>query len=290
MTMEDHFAGLDKLHVTIAGLGLMGGSLALALRGRCARLSGVETDSTARHYALEHGLVDDVISFQEALRSDLLVLAAPVRGILGMLEELREGNLTGPVVILDLGSTKVQVMAAMQELPAGCDPIGGHPMCGKETSGAGNADAELYRERTFILSPLSRTSPRAREVALAIVKAVGGRPMFLGAAEHDKLAAYASHAPYLAAAALVRAAESAGDERVWQVAASGFRDTTRVAASNLGMMTDILLTNSGPVLAALDDLRTAIDNLAALVQRGDSQALQSALEPIYARRSQLNFS
>jgi prephenate dehydrogenase len=268
----------------------MGGSLALALRGHCARLSGVETDMAARRYALEHGLVDDVIFFKEALKSNLLVLAAPVSGILAMLEEMREDNPPGPLVVLDLGSTKVQVMSAMHRLPAGCDPIGGHPMCGKESSGAANADANLFRERKFILSPLSRTSPRARQVALALVKAVGGEPLFLSASENDSLAAYASHAPYLAAAALVQAAEGAGDDRVWQVVASGFRDTTRLAASNLGMMTDILLTNSGPVLEALQDLRAAIDDLAVLIQKGDSQALQSALRPICARRSQLNLS
>jgi prephenate dehydrogenase len=286
--MEDHFAGIGGLHVTIAGLGLMGGSLALALRGKCGRLSGVETEAAARSYALEHGLVDEIISFKEALGCDLLVLAAPVSGILAMLNEIRMQDPPGPLVILDLGSTKVQVLAAMQRLPAGCDPIGGHPMCGKESSGAKNAEASLYRERTFILSPLTRTSPRGQALALALVEAAGGRALFLGAAEHDRLAAYASHAPYLAAAALVQTAEAAGDERIWQVAASGFRDTTRLAASNLGMMTDILLTNSGPVLEALHGLRAAIDDLAVLIQKGDIQALQSALEPIGVRRSQLN--
>lgn len=288
MTMEDHFAGFDELHVTIAGLGLMGGSLALALRGGCKRLSGVEPDGAARRYALENGLVDEVISIKEALRSDVLVLAAPVSGILSMLEAIREENLAGPLVILDLGSTKVQVLAAMQALPAGCDPIGGHPMCGKESSGAANADADLFRERTFVLTPLERTSSRGQAVALALVKAVGGRPLFLAAGEHDRLVAYASHAPYLAAAALVQAAEEVADERLWQVAASGFRDSTRLAASNLGMMSDILLTNAGPVLEAVHDMQAALNDLEVLIQRGDARALQSALEPIRQRRSQLN--
>jgi prephenate dehydrogenase len=288
LIMEAHFTGLGSLHITIAGLGLMGGSMALALRGCCKRLSGVEIDPEARSFALEHELVENVISFEEALKSDLLLLAAPVKGILAMLESIRQHNPRGPLVVMDLGSTKKKIFEAMQMLPEGCNPIGGHPMCGKETSGAENAEAGLFIERTFILSPLKRTSLRTRAMALALVKAVGGKPVFLDADEHDRLAAYASHAPYLAAAAVMQAAEAAKDERVWQVAASGFRDTTRLAASNLSMMTDILLTNPGPVLEAIGSIQIALDNLAVLIRNGDAQALQNALEPARLRRRQLS--
>lgn len=286
--MEAHFTGLGSLHISIAGLGLMGGSMALALRGCCKRLSGVEIDPDAKKFALEHELVENVISFEEALKSDLLLLAAPVKGILGMLSSIRQHNPSGPLVVMDLGSTKKQIMEAMQKLPEGCSPIGGHPMCGKETSGAENAEAGLYVERTFILTLLKRTSLRAREMALALVKAVGGKPVFLAADDHDRLAAFASHAPYLVAAALILAAEAAKDERVWQVAASGFRDTTRLAASNLEMMTDILLTNPAPVLEAIGSMQMKLDNLAVLIQNGDAQALQAALEPARLRRRQLS--
>jgi hypothetical protein len=192
-----------------------------------------------------------------------------------------------PKLILDLGSTKSDIVAAMEALPAGFDPVGGHPMCGKELSGAAAAEAGLYRGQTFILTPLARTSAGALNLAHQLVAAVGARPLAMTAARQDALVAQISHLPYVAAVALMRAAQAIGDEQVWEVAASGFRDTSRLAGSDLTMMLDILLTNREAVAKALAGYRAELERLACLVDQGEAEALRAALEPARAKRSEL---
>jgi prephenate dehydrogenase len=283
---EDGFVGLQSARVTIAGLGLMGGSLALALRGRCREVVGVDTDPATTALALDRGAVDRVAAFEAAATdTDLLVLAAPVRGILALLAQLTHCTPPRPTVVLDLGSTKSDIVAAMQTLPAGWDPVGGHPMCGKEVSGLAHAEAALFRGKLFVLSPLERSSAWAVALAEEVVAAVEARPLRLEARHHDALAASSSHLPYLIASLLVRTAESANDEAVWEMAASGFRDTSRLAASDVRMMLDILLTNRTEVLAALERYQAELETLTGLLEAGEAEALKAYLGAARERRS-----
>ena len=214
---------LAQARVGIVGLGLMGGSLALALRGHVAHLLAVEPQVVARQMALREGVVD---AAAEALTAgtpplDLLVLAAPVRVILDTLGRLPALRPAGCAVI-DLGSTKRAVVSAMSALPERFAAVGGHPMCGKETAGLASADAGLYRGQTFVLCRVPRAAPAeaAEALSLELVAAVGARPLWLDAAEHDQLVAAVSHLPaVLAALGAVRAdladfeaALAAGDE------------------------------------------------------------------------------
>jgi prephenate dehydrogenase len=221
-------------------------------------------------------------------RCNLLVLATPVRSILKLLSELPTiSNPQSLISILDLGSTKSEVVAAMEALPEEFDPIGGHPMCGREVSGLEHADGTLFHDQTFVLVPLRRTTPQALALARQVVSAVGARALELTPEQHDALTAVSSHLPYAAATALMRAALSLGDEQVWRVAASGFRDTSRLAASDLTMMVDILITNRQALLQALGRYRAELDTLASLIEAGDASALRAALAPAQARRAQL---
>jgi prephenate dehydrogenase len=284
---EPGFTNLAELRVAVAGLGLMGGSLALALRGHCRELVGVEADSAVLALALQRGVVDRPASLaQAAAVCDVMVLAAPVRGILAQLAELESCPPERRVTVLDLGSTKAEIIRAMAGLPPGYDPLGGHPMCGKEVSGLAHADTDLYRGKVFVLVPLERTSPGALALAEALVAATGARPWVLGPDQHDRLAAMSSHLPYLAAAALVGAASEAQDADLWLMAASGFRDTSRLAASDVTMMLDILLTNRAAVLEALAAYRDQIDALIGLLEVGDAEALRARLSEIQAERRQ----
>ena len=269
--MSDNDDLLRDLRVGIMGLGLMGGSLALALRGRVARLLAIESRPDARQIALRAGIVDDAIEAltPEAPPVDLLVLATPVRVILNTLAGLPAARPDG-CLVLDLGSTKRAVVAAMNSLPLRFAAVGGHPMCGRETSGLAAADAGLYRDQTFILCPTNRTTPAAEATTRALVVAVGARPLWLDAAEHDALVAAVSHLPALVSAALLRAAAG---ERQWAVSASGFRDTARLAGSEPRMMLDILLTNREPVLAALDGYMGELAAVRAALAAGDEVAL-----------------
>jgi len=287
--MDEPGFTLANARVAIVGLGLMGGSLALALRGRCREIVGADSDPAALRFALDHAIVDRAADFDSALDCDLLLLAAPVRAILAQLVSLSHSSISNQqsTIILDLGSTKNQIVAAMHSLPSHFDPVGGHPMCGKEVSGIAHAEADLYRGKTFVLTPLARTSPAALALAHELIETVGARPLLLSAERHDALAAVSSHLPYVVAAALMRAAESLDDEQIWTLAASGFRDTSRLAASDVTMMTDILLTNRTAILDALRRYRRELDTLIALMDTADPDALRAALAPAQSRRSEL---
>ena len=270
MPDESHLA---QARVGILGLGLMGGSLALALRGRVAHLLAVERQVITRQTALRLGIVDEAVEELTTATPplDLLVLAAPVRVILDTLGRLPALRPAGCAVI-DLGSTKRAVVTAMSTLPPQFAAVGGHPMCGKETAGLAAATADLYRDQTFILCPVPRPAPQpaAEAPALALVEAVGARPLWLDAAEHDRLVAAVSHLPALAAAALMR---GAANEAQWTVSASGFRDAARLAGTDPRMMLDILLTNREAVLDALHAYQADLDGLGAALAQGDEAAL-----------------
>jgi prephenate dehydrogenase len=279
---------LSDCDVSIVGLGLMGGSLALALRGACRSLTGVDTDAGASEAALARGLIDEAAPFEVAQDCDLLVLAAPVRAILAQLEQL--GSMYTPpreTVVLDLGSTKKLILEAMAELPPRFEPIGGHPMCGKEVGGLANADANLFRDKAFVLVPTGYSSVRALALAHEVINTIGAQAMTLSADQHDKLAALVSHLPYAVAVALMRTVMAQDDEQVWTLASSGFRDTSRLAASDLAMMTDILLTNRNQILDALALYRGELDSLETAIRQGDADGVRAALAPAQAQRSEL---
>ena len=278
---------LVSTRICIIGLGLMGGSLAMALRGKCSALVGIDTDPQACEFALRHAIVDQIAEMDATINCDLLVLAAPVRAILGCLQQLTKmtAGSQSAAIVIDLGSTKTEIVRAMQALPECFDPIGGHPMCGKEASGITHAEAALYSGKIFILSPLERSSPSALALAEELVAAVGAEPLLLSAEKQDVLVALVSHLPYVMACALMSAALRQEDPQVWRMAASGFRDTSRLAASDLTMMLDILLTNREAILNALQDYRSGLDELTTLIKTGDEQGLHRYLAPVVKQRA-----
>jgi prephenate dehydrogenase len=271
---------MTGIAITIVGAGLMGGSLALALRQSnrppVADLTIVERDPGTRAAVLP--LADRVTADFAAgvLAADLLILATPVRAIIALLGQLARIRPEG-CMVLDLGSTKADICRAMAGLPEGFQALGGHPMCGKETAGFASATADLYREKTFILCRQARTTPQVEAAALALLQIIGARPFFLPPEAHDTLVAGVSHLPYLVAAALMQAAFALGDERAWAVSASGFHDTTRLAGSDPRMMLDILLTNKTAVLAQLAGYQETLTAVTHLLQQQDETALAAWL-------------
>jgi prephenate dehydrogenase len=275
---EPPFA-LDRAVVGVVGLGLMGGSLALALAGKCRRRIGLDSDPEAEKAALEKTAVDEVARNLHDLveKSDLIVLAAPVRTILGLLKELAEihpsnGQLR---IVIDIGSTKTDIVHAMEGLGPLYTAIGGHPICGREMQGIGFADPLLYRDAPFVLTPVPNSSPKALAAGRSLAKALGARPVELVAAEHDNLVASTSHLPHLVAVALAQTACRLPSAAA--LVGPGFRDTTRLAASNLEMMTDILLTNRVHVLEALEEYISRLEALAQRVREGDEARLKVLL-------------
>jgi prephenate dehydrogenase len=271
--MEPDFS-LSQANLAFIGLGLMGGSLALALKGKCARLQAYDPNIAAIHLAQQRQIVDVASqNLPEALAgADVIILAAPVCAILESLKAI-DHVFPGRAMVMDLGSTKQEIVDAMLALPARFDPIGGHPMCGKETLGLENADAGLFRDAPFALTPLERTSQKAMRLAEALVAAVEARPVWLDAATHDRWTAATSHLPYLAAAALTLAVP----EESRPMVGSGFRSTTRVAATHPDMMLDVLKTNRENLLQLLNSLKTQLYQLEKWLEEGDYQGLHQAL-------------
>jgi prephenate dehydrogenase len=266
--------------VTIIGLGLMGGSLAGALRGRCRTVVGIARRTEVVERSLALGLVDRATTdISDAVRSaDVVILATPVRIILRQMADLAP-LLPEGCLLMDLGSTKRQIVAAMESLPRHVQPLGGHPMCGKEVSGIEAADPALYRGTTFILTPLERTSQAALALGQDLARAIGAQPLVLDADRQDFLVGTMSHLPYLLACALVATADAttSPDPAAWEIVAGGFRDTSRVSGSDVTMMLDILLTNATEVLRAVATFQAQLQSLADLIESGDENGLRAAL-------------
>jgi prephenate dehydrogenase len=276
--------------VTVVGLGLMGGSLAGALRTRCGEVVGVARRAETAAAALAQGLADRVTTdLAESVRAaDVVVLATPVRTIVRQIGEI--GPLLPPeCLLMDMGSTKAQIVAAMENLPPHVQPLGAHPMCGKELSGIEAADPTLYQGRTFILTPLPRTSDEALALGCALAEAAGAHSLVLDASRQDFLVATVSHLPYVLACALIATADAttSKDPAVWQIVAGGFRDTSRVAGSDVTMMTDIMLTNRDEILRALKIYEAQLDTLTQLIASGDEVEVRTALAAIRQKRKEM---
>ena len=278
---------LRESTVAIVGLGLMGGSLAGALRQQCRSVVGVARRRETVDLALERGLIDrGTVDLQEGLsEANIVVLATPVRVILRQLEEIASILAPGSL-LMDLGSTKSDIVSAMAGLPEHIQPLGGHPMCGKETSGIEAADPEIYRGATFILTPLPRTSLGALDLGRDLARAAGSHALALSAERQDFLVGTVSHLPYLMACALVSTADTltSPDPAAWKIVAGGYRDTTRIAGSDVSMMTDILLTNREAVLEAVETFQQEIGRLAALLEGAREAELRAALQAVRQER------
>jgi len=281
---------LAESRVAIVGLGLMGGSLAGALRGKCRAVIGVARRDETLAEARAHRLIDEgTTELADGVGdADIAILATPVRTIIELVRSIGP-LLPAGALLLDLGSTKTDIVSAMAELPPHIQPLGGHPMCGKELSGITAADPRLYQGKTFILTPLPRTAPDALALGKELVAAIGAQPLVLEPARHDYLVGVLSHLPYLLACALVRTADAttSADPAAWEIVATGFRDTSRVAASDVTMMTDILLTNRDAIIGALAAYRDQLDFLMELVRAGDEGRLRAVLSEIRATRKEM---
>jgi prephenate dehydrogenase len=273
---------LVECRVGIIGFGLMGGSIALALQQVCRSISGYDLDSNTIAQALERGIIHRPIDLHGD-EVDLLILAVPVSAILAWLDRV-PAIFSGEFHLLDLGSTKAQIVVHMQSLPDRISPLGGHPMCGKETSGLSAAVDDLYRGCVFALTPLARTQPSTLNIAQELTAVLHARSLLIDPQAHDQAAAAISHLPYLAAVTLMDVILNLDDDLAWMLAASGFRDTSRLAASDVTMMLDILKSNRAEVLNVLESTQLSLQQTIELIKREDWAELRAKLEAVRAKR------
>jgi len=270
----------------IVGVGLIGGSLALAARaaGLIGEVVGLGRSEANLAVARARGIVDRTVRDPAALGPvDLVVLAVPVRSTAAMaqtlLPHLRPGTL-----ITDVGSVKGEVVAQCEAvLPADRPFVGGHPIAGSERAGAGAADAALFRGAPCILTPSPRTDAAALARVHALWEGVGARVHTMTPAAHDRALAWVSHLPHVVAYSLVGAL-ARRDGGLTAFAGGSWRDATRVAASPAELWRDILLANAEAVLAATDAFSAELARLRAAVAAGDAAALQALLEAAVAAR------
>ena len=263
--------------LAIVGTGLIGGSFALALKqaGAVRRVLGVGRNPARLTIARELELIDGVADYAQAGQADCILLALPVGETESVLRQLAP-HLKPGAIITDAGSTKRNVVeaarAALGERFA--DFVPGHPIAGSEQSGPGAARADLFQGKRVLLTPLAETRPDAYETVKALWLATGAQVETLDAAQHDRVFAAVSHLPHLAAFALVdELAQREDGDTFFRLAASGFRDFTRIAGSSPEMWRDIALANRQALLTELDAYLAALQTLRAAVAAEDAATL-----------------
>ncbi|HVL99355.1 MAG TPA: prephenate dehydrogenase [Egibacteraceae bacterium] len=280
--------------VAIVGTGLIGASLGLAL-GRLAEVEeivGYDRDPGQLAEAARRGAITRpaVSAADAAAGADLVVLAVPVSAVPAVAAEIGPALRPG-AILTDVASVKARVVEALQAAaPGGVHVIGGHPMAGSAETGAAHAFADLFVGATYLLTPTTHTEPEAYRLVHGLVTRLGARVLAVSPQRHDLLVAVTSHLPQLAATTLMNlAAERARGEHagLLLLAAGGFRDATRVAASNPELWLDICAENRDAIVAVLDDYRERIGALRSVLAVADEEGLRRALSDARAARRAL---
>ncbi|MGB7874764.1 MAG: prephenate dehydrogenase/arogenate dehydrogenase family protein, partial [Anaerolineales bacterium] len=254
------------------------------LKGRCRRLSAYDRDQATLELARRQEIVHlaDSDPAKILADADLVILACPVPAIVDWLNHLPE-YIQHPCIVLDIGSSKRTIVAALEALPANFDLIGGHPICGRERLSLENAERFLYRDAPFVLTSLERTSENARFAVLQIVEALGAKPIWLDADEHDRLLAATSHLPYLLSSALALATP----EEAAPLIGPGFRSTSRLAGTPSSMMLGVLQSNDDNVLDALGRLQDQIVLLKSALIKDNLAQLKTTLDSAHTHYQEL---
>ncbi|MEO8601981.1 MAG: prephenate dehydrogenase [bacterium] len=268
----------------IVGVGLIGGSLALAARraGLIDEAIGIGRSAANLAVACERGLIDRTVAdLADVGPVDLVVLAVPVRSTASVMRELLPQVPAGAIVT-DVGSVKGEVVTALEALlPPDRPFVGAHPIAGSERGGAAEARADLFHGAPCILTPTTQTDRVALGRVRALWEGVGARVEEMSPAAHDRALAFVSHLPHVVAYALVRAL---GDPALAAVSGGSWRDATRVAESKPELWRDILLANAEAVVAATDAFAAQLAALRQAVLRGDADALMAWLEAATAEK------
>lgn len=278
----------------IIGVGLIGGSLARALRaaGQVEEVVGCSRREGHLREAVELGVIDrfDTDAARAVQGADMVVVCVPLGAMEPTFRAIASA-LNPDAVVTDAGSAKASVIAAARaafgKVPPGFVP--GHPIAGTEKSGVAASFAELYRNRKVILTPLPETDPSATTRVRAMWEAAGAQVECMTVAHHDEVLAATSHLPHVLAFQMVDTLARMSDEdEIFRYAAGGFRDFTRIASSDPVMWRDICLANATAVLAMLERYRGDLDHLADAIRAGDGAELERVFRNAKAARDRHN--
>lgn len=264
--------------VAIVGVGMIGGSIAAALRSRrlAGRVIGVGRSAASLSVAKRQGLVDEVATDVAAVaEADLVVVATGVGSIPALLEQV-DATVRPGTLLTDAGSTKKSIVAAWERRRRSRRGrfVGGHPIAGSHRRGPDAADAKLFEGRVTVVTPVAATPAADTEAVAGFWSALGSTVFMMPPREHDRLLAMTSHAPHVVAAAV--AAATPAEAR--RLTAGGWRDTTRIAAGDPDLWADILLDNAGDVAKALSRIAAVTEKILAALEAGDRRRLVSLLK------------
>ena len=286
MTSPSDVAGMADLadpgRAQVTGLGLVGTSIALALRARGWHVTGHDLDETRAKRAHDLGAVDELGVDHLA---GVAFVATPVSAIAGEVTSLLLEDRSGELVVTDVGGVKAPIVAAVAHPRF----VGGHPMAGSEQEGPDGADPELFADATWVLTPTSLTDPAAFSRIQSVIGSLGADLVALAPDRHDELVAMVSHVPHLTAATLMGLAAEAADTQaaLLRLAAGGFRDMTRVAAGSPAIWPDICRDNARAIVPVLDALVTRLTEVRRIVADDDRDSLVVLLDHAQVARRNL---
>ena len=274
--------------IAIVGLGLIGGSFALAARraGIARKITGFDTSDAIEH-ALAHNIIDEAEDSFDGGRvsdADLVYLATPVCAIIDFLRT-RAGQIKPGAIVTDAGSTKREICrAARESLSPGIHFIGGHPMAGSHKTGVENASADIFNNAPYALvtdiadETMGQDFSKSLNTMIDVVGKIGSRPIITTPDRHDRIVARVSHAPQLLSTALAVAIAKGSEQEVRELTGTGFADMTRLAASSWAVWEDVCKTNADEIRGALDEIIMELETMRAALAEGRLSTLRSAFE------------
>ena len=267
--------------IYIAGLGLIGASMALGIKRDHPdyEILGYNRSQASRDIALERGMIDratdDFASF--APLADVIILTLPIKQTIAFLQELATLELKEGVIISDAGSTKSAIVATAEKCFADKSVrfVGAHPMAGSHKTGAASADVNLFENAYYIFTPSSLTTPDTLEEMRDLLSGLHARFIEIDAEEHDRVTSQISHFPHILASGLMEQTASYAEEHEMarRFAAGGFRDMTRIAESEPGMWTSILLSNRESIIERIEDFKGRLDEIEQAISKGDENQI-----------------
>ena len=267
--------------IYIAGLGLIGASMALGIKRDHPdyEILGYNRSQAPRDIALDRGMIDratdDFASF--APLADIIILTLPIQQTLTFIEKLASLDLKEGVIISDAGSTKSTIVSTAEKCFADKSVrfVGAHPMAGSHKTGAASADVNLFENAYYIFTPSSLTTPDTLEEMRDLLSGLHARFIEIDAEEHDRVTSQISHFPHILASGLMEQTASYAEEHEMarRFAAGGFRDMTRIAESEPGMWTSILLSNRETIIERIEDFKGRLDEIEQAISKGDENQI-----------------
>jgi prephenate dehydrogenase len=268
------------MNIVIIGTGLIGGSIALGIRGFNTHIIGVDSNQTNLKTALKLGIVDEVLPLQEAItKAELIIIAIPVDAAREMLPNILD-SIQNQTVVIDMGSTKVGICDKVRNHPRRKNYVASHPMAGTENSGPEAAFADLFKSKKTIICEQELSAKFALKQAQTLYKILGMSILYMNAEEHDKHIAYVSHLTHVIAYALsLTVLEIEKDEKtIFEMAGSGFGSTVRIAKSSTDMWTPILQQNAKYLTASIDKYIDILQKFKIAIQENKHDELYELIK------------